>query len=750
VPVHALFQFFNLKKITKMDKATKDNLSEDQIKLYLENRKFLLLSKFLPQQTAGITHWEQVTCVGYNPDVSRLEAVVQVKQASGYSGGLCSVGSHEFIRFFIDYHDGFGFQDAGVTSFKVADIPDAPAAKHPLHYMVYLFVNDEAHRRFTACDIAVVPTVRAVLSWNSLPSTDPNAVPHFGNVIDADVQLKRKRIIFWKELIQELGIQEKLDVLPQIDEEFKVPVIDKPLPPVEQFYQQYKGAGVEDHRTFYTSIIPQLPQVGTVAVSTPAFDLETISKLGINIGELTKIITNPIFDKTKANVNFEEMTCVGLNTASDTLGAVIRLKKTTGFSGNLCTSGSKEYVAFWADWNNNGVFDEYLGTASVNVHDISNMPANGLFYNVALQVDLSKRLQNCDLPNVIRIRGVLSWQSLPSTTDPEALNFYGNRIDVLVQVRPGQQDGGKLGINLFDVNGVAISNIDQVAVTTRGLAYTGAVFPGACYPFGGLIKLSGMITNSGASGTTFYKVQFLDTSGGTWQDVMDKQTFQIIESSVLSLHTQDPSLTGGWLTYLPAVPSKAEKLSLLAFWDSGNRNGLYKLRVLYTKDPLHAPANIGYSSETFVYLDNTGYTVNGAPSATLDPASTLDVIIAGGDCKFYNKGDIIHGQLKAIDQFFGNWSFNLQPAAHITPPGTPLSTFIAPASRSCVSLADNGDNGTAFSINTAYLQSCGYTIRLSATDRSLVGYKITFLDGSYIYNLTSHYAEKYLGFAVLP
>jgi hypothetical protein len=735
-----------------MDKAiATDNLSDQQVKVFLENRKLLLLSKFLPQQTASITYWEQLLCVGFNPDVSRLEAVVRIKQPNGYSGGLCSTGSHEFVRFFVDYHDGAGFQDAGLTSFKVSDIPDAaPYSKHPLHYMVYVFLNDEAHRRFTNCDTAIIPTVRAVLSWNSIPSVNPADIPHFGNVVNADIQLKRKRIIFWGDLIKELGIQEKLDVLPQVDEEFKLPVIDKPLPPVEQFYKMYKGAGVEDHRTFYTSLVPQLPEVAKQSTAAPVFDLDIISKIGVNIGDITKVITNPIFDNDKANVTYEELTCVGLHTNSDTLGAVIRLKKATGFSGNLCTAGSKEYVAFWADWNNDGTFDEYLGTTSVTVHDISNMPKDGLFYNVALPLDFSKRLKSCELPNVVRIRGVMSWQTLPSTTDPNALNFYGNRIDVRVQIRPGVQDGGKLGINLFDVNGVALSNIDQVAIGTRGLAYSSAVFPGAAYPFGGLIKLSGMFTNSGPSGTTFYKVQFLDTSGGTWQDVMDKQKFQIIESSILTLHDQDPSLSGGWLTYLPAVPSKAEKLSLLAFWDSGSRNGLYKIRVLYTKDPLHAPANISYSGETYVYLDNTGYTVNGAPSATLDPASTLDVIIAGGDCKFYNKGDVISGQLKVIDQFFSNWSFSLQPAAHITPLGTPLSTFIIPSSRSCVSLADNGNNGLAFTIDTKYLQSCGYTIRLSATDRSLVGYRITFLDGSYIYNLTSHYAEKYLGFAVLP
>lgn len=735
-----------------MDKAIAiDTLPDEQVKRYLQNRKLLLLSKFLPQQTAGITYWEQLQCVGFNPDVSRLEAVISVKQSFGYSGGLCSTGSHEYVRFFVDYHDGAGFQDVGLVSCKVADIPDpAPQTKHPLHYMVYLFLNDEAHRRFTSCDTAIIPTVRAVLSWNTIPSTNPNDTPHFGNVVNADIQLKRKRIIFWGDLIAELGIKEKLDVLPKIDDDFKVPIIDKPLPPIEQYYRSYKSAGVEDHRAFFSSVLPQIPEAATFQTQEPAYDLEAVSKLGVNIGDLTKIILSPIFDNDKANVSYEEMTCVGLNTNTDTLAAVVRVKKSSGFSGNMCTAGSKEHVAFWADWNNDGTFDEYLGTASVVVHDITNIPKDGLFYNVALPVDFTKRLKSCETPNIVRIRAVLSWQTLPSTSDPNALNFYGNRIDVRVQVRPGQLDGGKLGINLFDVNGVAISNIDQVAFSTRGLAYSGGSFPNAAYPFGGLIKLSGMLTNSGASGTTFYKVQFLDTSSGTWQNVMDKQTFQIIESSVQTLHDQDPSLTSGWLTYLPAVPAKAEKLSLLAFWDSGNRNGLYKLRVAFTKDPAFNPVNITYSSEVFIFLDNTGFTVNSAPSAMLDPGSTLDVIIAGGDCKFYKKGDIISGQLKVLDKYFSGWRFDLQPAAHIIPLGTPLSTFITPASRNSVSLADNGDNGTAFTIDTKYLQSCGYTIRLSATDRSLLGYKIVFLDGSYIYNLTSHYAEKYLGFAVLP
>ena len=71
--------------------------------------------------------------------------------------------------------------------------------------------------------------------------------------------------------------------------------------------------------------------------------------------------------------------CVGLETAADTLGAVIDVKRPTGYSGDLCEAGSKEYVAFGADWNDDGIFEEYLGTAHVEVHDLEGaMPGEGV------------------------------------------------------------------------------------------------------------------------------------------------------------------------------------------------------------------------------------------------------------------------------------------------------------------------------------------------------------------------------------
>src|SRR5262249_61033405 len=67
------------------------------------------------------TTWEQVTCVGYNPVLSQLEAVVSIKLPLGYSGDLCTPGSAENVRFFGDF--GSGPPDRGVARLQGPDLP---------------------------------------------------------------------------------------------------------------------------------------------------------------------------------------------------------------------------------------------------------------------------------------------------------------------------------------------------------------------------------------------------------------------------------------------------------------------------------------------------------------------------------------------------------------------------------------------------------------------------------------------------
>ena len=79
----------------------------------LEKSPFKPVKKFV-----GNTAYEEVTCVGFNPALSLLEATVQVKRPAGYNGTLCLPGSTEYVRFFIDY--GTGWIDAGMASFQRA------------------------------------------------------------------------------------------------------------------------------------------------------------------------------------------------------------------------------------------------------------------------------------------------------------------------------------------------------------------------------------------------------------------------------------------------------------------------------------------------------------------------------------------------------------------------------------------------------------------------------------------------------
>ncbi len=89
---------------------------------------------------SGNTRYEEIGCVGYNPVLDLLEATVQIKRPVGYGGDLCSPGTTEFIRFYVDI--GGGWVDAGVTSFKAHDIPDgtdcAKASIKPIGYAVSL------------------------------------------------------------------------------------------------------------------------------------------------------------------------------------------------------------------------------------------------------------------------------------------------------------------------------------------------------------------------------------------------------------------------------------------------------------------------------------------------------------------------------------------------------------------------------------------------------------------------------------
>lgn len=79
---------------------------------------------------------------------------------------------------------------------------------------------------------------------------------------------------------------------------------------------------------------------------------------------------------------------------------------------------------------------KYVGIVRVRVHDIARKLPEDLCYTAVLPVDLSHHRAGCNAPKIARVRAVLSWALPPSTTDPNALNTWGNLIDAHVQIQP--------------------------------------------------------------------------------------------------------------------------------------------------------------------------------------------------------------------------------------------------------------------------------------------------------------------------
>ena len=458
---------------------------------------------------------------------------------------------------------------------------------------------------------------------------------------------------------------------------------------------------------------------------TIEFDKNILKELKIDISKIVEAINTD-----KANVSFEELTCVGLSTSTDKVGAVIHLKKSSGYGGNLCKKGTFEHVAFWADWNNDGVWDEYLGTVSVKVHDISSIPDEGLCYAVELPIDVSKHLKSCVQPNVVKIRGVLSWSSLPSPTDPDDLNTWGNRVDALVQIRPGS---AKQGHRIDFIGNVTVDQIDS----STHLAYPSSAIFNAWTnrPWGGGVNFRAEILNSGAPGTVHFQVQYSDNGGVTWVPVNTQHTFITSEPGPLFLIWPiNAADFGGWFPYLADQSIGRAILSdLLAVWETGTRTGAHKVRLAYTTDHSHQQVNIKYSEEYEIMLDQIKFDVNPGFGTSINPSYTIDLVIDGGDCHQYEQKDTFTGHLRVIDKYFGSWSLHLEPTAHYT--GTPIS----PVSRIVNNFFDNGDGNASWSLNTSTLDPCGYTVRLRGVKRTIFNSAVGL----------HHHDDKYVGFSVV-
>jgi hypothetical protein len=518
--------------------------------------------------------------------------------------------------------------------------------------------------------------------------------------------------------------------------------------PLQALLAANRQQQVPDHRTLFPVVHPLVTGETHAATVAAQPDLPQLASLNVDVAKVLGALSTPAAAAAPAaaaqqgNTEYEEIVCAGLNTATDTLGAVIHVKRPIGYGGTLCQAGSTEYVAFWADWGDNGSFATYLGTAAVQVHDVATIPAGGLYYAVLLPTNFLTHLEACGSPNAVRLRAVLSWAVPPSTVNPNAVNFWGNRLDVAMQIRPGQRSDGLIGF-LYYVGGVNLLNIS----TTTHLAFpsSGVLNTADCSsapqdrPFAGATSVGGRISNF-VPGTVYYQVQyaphgsssFLPVMAGPFTYTLSDPTLPPFFQKTVTYNSPD-----GWYQYEENPGAlQFEVNSELAVWNTlAVSDGTYDLRLAYTTNyPITAASVIHYTNSVAIVVSNRGFSVSPTANLAIDTSFDVDLVIDGGDCHSYKVSEKIAGHLRATNPYFWVWTLDLEPSTHTH------GTQTVPPCRSYGSLADQGATPSeAWTLDTTHLDTCGYTVTLRAYDRAIVNSN----------GATAHSASKAVGFAVV-
>ncbi len=237
--------------------------------------------------------FEELTCVSYKPDIRRLSAIVRVKQPSGYSGGPCSQGSKEYVRFYVSYDNGISWLDEGVIDFDAHDL----GFKEELCYEVGKpFIS----KKRSCCDKkAVLPLVRAILSWNMMPPPGiPGWLPIWGNTLQSYIQAPPSTSIFCHltNIFTRGDIKIPAPQLEFLDNELAT--IDFPIQPEENFslkdLRKYYGRNVDEARIGYSFAHNLLSQSEPLALDY--FDY--FKKYELDLKSILEFLKNQQFNTT--------------------------------------------------------------------------------------------------------------------------------------------------------------------------------------------------------------------------------------------------------------------------------------------------------------------------------------------------------------------------------------------------------------------------------------------------------------------
>lgn len=150
-----------------------------------------------------------------------------------------------------------------------------------------------------------------------------------------------------------------------------------------------------------------------------------------NLGELQGDF-KPV-QQQEGNTTYEELLCIGNYPEDDILEAVFKVKLPYGFSGDLCREGSTEYVSFYIDYDDGNGYVSTGPAVELNAHDLSHAADMEIHYAVR-QGFVPKRRENCQEPVIVKLRGILSWEQVP--TGPGFTPVWGNILEALIQIHP--------------------------------------------------------------------------------------------------------------------------------------------------------------------------------------------------------------------------------------------------------------------------------------------------------------------------
>jgi hypothetical protein len=670
----------------------------------------------------GDTTYEEIGSVGFQPQFNQLEATVYINQPSGYGGDVCSAGTPEFIRFYTSFDNGGTWQDQGLVSFAAHDIPGTTSGKR-LEYAVTRQIAP-LHK---LCFLSNLALVRAILSWNvPPPPNDPTFAPVWGDVHDTHIQIEPIKLIILSDLLKEFEVKIPPQLAEVLDPSEPLPVAKPKQLSLTELNALYRGTTVEPHRFALAEIKSLVGQPAAVETLMSAGGFKSnLAEIGLNLGDLI----DKLFP-VDGNTTYEQLESIGLDPNKSFLVGIIRAKLPNGYSGGPCTAGSKEFVSFWADFDGNGSFETPLGTTSVNVYDIGNLPKEGLEYAVFLPVDLSAYQQPCKQgPKVVAVRAILSWQIPPPLNDPNFVPIWGNRLETEIQIQPGVQVQGQVPF-LSAVGDIAEIDINATGKANGVAIHTG--FVAADSPFGGVVTIAGHISNAVAG----LKYRVMRKPHGA----PDSDYVPLVnEPSGLDLviDTWDP--TNGWIQQhqtvhaLPPIAdgyypfedyssNHAVEGNIMGRWFTGapEDGQTFDLRIDLSTDG--NPAHDVHSNVVTVLIDNT------------PPVAELNIDLGVGvQCAHFAPGANFTGHFTATDVHFRAFAFEIEPSG--PPNDPPHGVLPAPASGASIfyggPIADPGVTNGTYSVNTGRtppvgephvgpMDPCGYAIILHVYDRTNV------------------------------